>query len=71
MVTLDRIRLTGLLQENPANAGFSHFSDRLCASPVHHGGECLRPDTARKERHKSVGIHLVGDDDVRVHVQAH
>jgi hypothetical protein len=24
MVTPDRIRLTGLLQENPANAGFSH-----------------------------------------------
>jgi hypothetical protein len=25
MVTLDRIRLTGLLTESPASAGFSHF----------------------------------------------
>ena len=28
MVTLDRIRLTGLLTEDPANAGFSHFQQR-------------------------------------------
>ena len=32
MVTLDRIRLTGLLQESPAQAGFSH----LRAAFVHH-----------------------------------
>jgi hypothetical protein len=29
MVTLDRIRLTGLLQESPANAGLSHFLEDL------------------------------------------
>jgi hypothetical protein len=29
MVTLDRIRLTGLLQESPANAGLSQFEDRV------------------------------------------
>jgi hypothetical protein len=31
MVILDRIRLIGLLKENPAFAGFSHsWTDRLC-----------------------------------------
>jgi hypothetical protein len=28
MITLDRIRLTGLLTESPANAGLSHFRAR-------------------------------------------
>ena len=46
MVTLDRIRLTGLLPESPANAGLSHFRECSRASPVHHGNDCRRLATA-------------------------
>ena len=31
MVTLDRIRLIGLLQENPASAGFSYSGRAQCS----------------------------------------
>ena len=34
MVTLDRIRLTGLLREDPANAGSSYVCDRCRADDV-------------------------------------
>jgi hypothetical protein len=37
MVTLDRIRLTGLLKENPAFAGFSYsMADRPCITGASH-----------------------------------
>src|SRR3954453_698014 len=42
MITLDKIRLIGLLKESPANAGFSHFCSVTHASLVHHGGGCRR-----------------------------
>ncbi len=38
MVTLDRIRLIGLLKENPAFAGFSHSRAALrCITRASHG----------------------------------
>jgi len=38
MVTLDRIRLTGLLPESPAHAGLSHFKGCASAGPFHFCG---------------------------------
>jgi hypothetical protein len=71
MVTLDRIRLTGLLQESPAQAGFSH----LRAAFVHH--RCITLGFLKdlvffyEECGQSGGIDLVGCDDMRVDVEAH